>query len=70
MKVVFEKSTGLHDDEEASLVGTIHLKGAFDGTACGIAWEEYEMGYTTEPLTCITCITVLKWAKKVAKIKE
>ncbi len=55
---------------DESAVGEVHLQGAIDSMACGLADEEYEVKDTNKPITCITCKTFHNWAKSVAKIKS
>jgi hypothetical protein len=68
MKIRITKLIGdIHGDE---LIGTIHLRGVIDTTACGIADEDYDFKKTSKPIDCETCKTYLDWAKEVAKIKS
>ena len=64
MKIKFTKPVGSFADE--ALIGTIHLEGTIDTTACGIPDENWKVVSTKQPLTCQQCIEILKWAKKVA----
>lgn len=65
MKVLFTKAVGKHSDD--IYVGEVHLTGAFDSTACGLANENYDKRPTKKPITCTTCLTVFEWAKKVSE---
>lgn len=68
MKIRITKIIGdFHDPKE--LVGTVHLVGVIDTTACGIADEDYECKPTNKPIDCETCKSCLSWAKAAAKIK-
>lgn len=68
MKIKLTKEIGTMGDEFS--IWKIHLRGAIDSTACGLAYEEYDYEPSSKPLTCTTCITFLAWAKKVSKIKS
>jgi hypothetical protein len=68
MKYKITKMTGDLGDDTA--VGKVHLMGAIDSFACGLAIEEYDYEPSKNPITCITCQTFHEWAKKAAKIKS
>lgn len=68
MKIKIIKAVGRYADEDS--IGKIHLKGAIDATACGLAYEEYDYNKTSQTITCETCLTFLDWAKKVSNIKK
>jgi len=69
MKLRITKIIGdFHDPKE--LIGTVHLHGAIDTTACGIADEDYDFKTTSKPIDCETCKTYLQWARSVCKIVQ
>lgn len=68
MKIIITKIIGrFHDHNE---IKTVHLIGALDSTACGLALEDFDYNSTTKNITCETCLTFLKWARIVYKIKS
>lgn len=67
-KIIVTGITGRFQDE--SDIGTVHLEGSIDTTACGIPDEDYETKATNKPITCEACKDMLAWAKSVSKIRK
>jgi hypothetical protein len=67
MKIKITKVIGYFSTAE---IGEIHLMGAIDTTACGLANEDYHSITTNKELTCSTCKTMLGWAKRASKISK
>lgn len=66
MKIKLTKEIGSMGDETA--IGKIHLMGAFDSTACGLAYEEYDYRGSKQPITCSTCIDIFNWCRNVSRV--
>ena len=62
--------TGIKDGahyQPDEVVGEVHLDGVRDTTACGLASEDFDFVKTSKPITCVTCLDFLAWAKEAAK---
>lgn len=68
MKYIITEAFGKYADDSA--VGKVHIQGPGDRYACGLADEDYKAKETNKPVTCQTCLDMLKWAKSVSKIKR
>lgn len=68
MKYIITKTLGKWADETE--VGKVHLEGAYDTAACGLADEDFESKPTNRPITCPQCKDMHEWAKKAAKLKS